>query len=157
MVQSMPTFDEVYRKFGEVSEAAQLLETELGTIQLCVDGLEHSLFTTANSELATELYNKINKSTLGQILRRLIKSADMPCDVELLIAKALAHRNQLFHSFYRKHNFRRNSDDGRTQMLADLDQKHQVILDAYKAVLLLSGLDLNGLTDTPLPTLHVKI
>ena len=27
----MATLDEVYRKFGEVSEAAQLLETELAT------------------------------------------------------------------------------------------------------------------------------
>ena len=27
----MPTLDDVYRKFGEASEAAQLLETELGT------------------------------------------------------------------------------------------------------------------------------
>ena len=32
----MPTLDDVYRKFGEASEAAQLLETELGTMLLTV-------------------------------------------------------------------------------------------------------------------------
>ena len=30
----MPSLDDVYRKFGEVSEAAQLVETELGTLLL---------------------------------------------------------------------------------------------------------------------------
>jgi hypothetical protein len=61
----MPALDEVYRKFGEVAEAAQLL----------------------------------------------------------LLANALAERNQPFHSFYRKHNFRRNSKEGRAKMLEDLDRE----------------------------------
>ena len=30
----MPTLDEVYRKFGEASEAAQLVETDLGNLFL---------------------------------------------------------------------------------------------------------------------------
>lgn len=33
----MPSLDDVYRKFGEVSEVAQLLETELGTMPLMTD------------------------------------------------------------------------------------------------------------------------
>jgi hypothetical protein len=28
---NMPSLDDVYRKFGEAAEAAQLVETELGT------------------------------------------------------------------------------------------------------------------------------
>ena len=32
----MPTLDDVYRKFGETAEAAQLLETDLGTIALMI-------------------------------------------------------------------------------------------------------------------------
>lgn len=51
----MPTLDEVYRKFGEVAEAAQLLETELGTIRLCAEGREHDLFAGDKGELATEI------------------------------------------------------------------------------------------------------
>ena len=70
----MPTLDELYRKFGEVAEAAQLLETELGTIQLCAEGLEHDLFAGDKRELATGIYSKINKSTLGQLLKQLAKA-----------------------------------------------------------------------------------
>lgn len=153
----MSTLDEVYRKFGEVAEAAQLLETELGTIKLCAEGMEYDLFAGGKEELATEIYNKINMSTLGQILKQLAKSAGFSGDLELLLANALAERNQLFHSFYRKHNFRRNSDDGRANMLEDLDRKHETILEAYKAVMRLSGIDLDKLTNVPMPTTHVKI
>ncbi|MGB6753953.1 MAG: hypothetical protein WBE71_15675, partial [Xanthobacteraceae bacterium] len=147
----------VYRKFGEVAEAAQLLETQLGTMQLCSEGVEHSLFAGDNGELATEIYNKIDKSTLGQLLKRLAKSSGFSGDVALLLANALAERNQLFHSFYREHNFRRNSDEGRAKMLEDLDRKHETIIDAYKAVMLLSGIDLDEVTKVPLPTTHLKI
>ena len=153
----MPTLDEVYRKFGEVAEAAQLLETELGTTQLCAEGIKYDLFAGDKGELATEIYNKIDKSTVGQLLKRLARSAGFSGDLELLLANALAERNQLFHSFYRKHNFRRNSDEGRAKMLEDLDHKHETILEAYKAVMRLSGIDLDKLTNVPMPTTHVKI
>ncbi|HLN31361.1 MAG TPA: hypothetical protein VK395_26710 [Gemmataceae bacterium] len=153
----MPTLNDVYRKFGEVAEAAQLLETELGTILLSLRGLEHDLFGGDKGELATEIYNKINKSTLGQVLKQLAASAGFSGDFELLLANAVAERNHLFHSFYRKHNFRRNSDEGRTKMLGDLERKHETILDAYKAVMQLSGVDLDKLTNVPMPTKHVKI
>lgn len=153
----MPALDEVYRKFGEVAEAAQLLETELGTTQLCVKGMEHDLFAGDKGELAKEIYTKINKSTLGQLLKQLSNSAGFTGDMELILANALAERNQLFHSFYRKHNFRRNSDEGRTKMLEDLERKHLAILEAYKAVMRLSGIDLEKVTNVPMPTSHVRI
>ncbi len=150
----MPTLDEVYRKFGEIAEAAQLLETELGTIRLFAEGWEHDLFAGDKGELAAKICNKINKSTLGQLLKQ---SAGISGDLELLLANALAERNQLFHSFYRKHNFRRNSDEGRAKMLEDLERKHETILDAYKAVMRLSGVDLDRLANVPMPMTHVKI
>jgi hypothetical protein len=153
----MPALGEVYRKFGEVAEAAQLLETELGTKQLCAEGIESGLFAGDRGELATEIYNKINKSTLGKLLKQLTKSVGFSVDMELLLANALAERNQLFHSFYRKHNFSRNSDEGRAKMLEDLDRKHETILEAYKALMRLSGVDLDKLTNMPMPTTHVKI
>lgn len=153
----MPTIDEVYRKFGEVAEAAQLLETELGNTNLVAEGMTHELFASDKVELAAEIYNKIDKSTFGRLLKQFAKAGDFPGDLELLLAKALAERNQLFHSFYRSHNFRRNSDEGRTKMLEDLDRKHEAILQAYKAVLRLSGVDLNKLTNMPMPTTHLKL
>lgn len=153
----MPTLDEVYRKFGEVAEAAQLLETELGTMHLCDEAMEHDLYAGDTGDLATEICRKINKSTLGQLLRQVAKSADFSGDLELLLANALIERNRLFHSFYRTHNFRRNSAKGRTKMLEDLERKHETILEAYKAVMLLSGIDLDKITNIPMPTTHVRI
>ena len=76
----MPALDEVYRKFGEVAEAAQLLEVELGTIQLCAEGMEHDLFAGDKGELATEIYNKIDVRTLGRLLNQLAKRAGFPRD-----------------------------------------------------------------------------
>jgi hypothetical protein len=153
----MPTLDEVYCKFGAVAEGAQLLETELGTMQLSSEVLAHELFAGDKGALATEIYNEINKSTLGRLLKQLAKSAGLQGDLELLLANALAERNELFHSFYRRHNFRRNSDEGRAKMIEDLDRKHETILEAYKAVMRLSGTDLDDLTNVPMPTVHVKI
>jgi hypothetical protein len=153
----MPTLDEVYCKFGEVSEAAQLLETELGNMLLDVKGAEYDLFLGDKGEVATEIYNKINQSTLGQILNQLANSVGFTFDLELFLADALAQRNRLFHSFYRKHNFRRNSDEGRAKMLEDLQRMHETILRAYKAVLVLQGDDIEKLMGMPLQTQHVKI
>lgn len=40
----MPTLDDVYRKLGAVAEAAQLLETDIGTRLLMLKCIEHNLF-----------------------------------------------------------------------------------------------------------------
>ena len=80
--------------------------------------------------------------------------------VEQLLSDALVSRNRLAHSFYLKHNFRRNSDAGREVMLRDLEAIHETLLDAYKAVLLLSGVDLDRVADQgdgALPTGHLPI
>jgi hypothetical protein len=153
----MATLNEVYQKFGEVSEAAQLLETELGTQLLIIRGVEQDMFAGDNGELATEIQDKINKSTLGQVLKQLGNSVEFPGALDLLLANALTERNHLFHSFYRKHNFRRNSDEGRGEMIADLERKHEIILKAYKVMLRLSGIESDKLVAMPLPTEHVKI
>ena len=81
--------------------------------------------------------------------------------LEQLLSDALVSRNRLAHSFYLKHNLRRNSDDGRKVMLSDLEAIHENLLDAYKAVLLLSGVDLEKLVaaqgDGALPSRHLAI
>jgi hypothetical protein len=153
----MPTLDDVYRKFGEVAEAAQLLETELGTMLLLFKGMEHDLFAGDKGELATEIYEKINKSTIGDILKKVSTAAGFSGDLQMLLARALADRNELIHSFYRKHNFRRNSDEGCAKMLEDLMSKHETILEGYMALLRVQGHDVDKLMNRPLPTAHVRI
>ena len=146
----MPTLDDIYRKFGEASEAAQLLETELGNILLSIRGTEANLFSSQNPELAKEILRKINRSTLGQALEQLGNSVNTFDQLEQLFSDALAKRNHLAHSFYPEHNFRRNTDEGRAIMMRDLKSIHDTLLEAYKAALAISGIDLDAV-DVPVP------
>jgi hypothetical protein len=100
--------------------------------------------------------DKINRYTLGQLLKG-IKSTQSVDAIEQLLLTALEARNRLQHSFYRQHNLRRNSDEGLIIMLEDLHSIHDKLLDAYKALLLLSGMDLDNLDIDFLPTTHVPI
>jgi hypothetical protein len=153
----VPTLDEVYCKFGETSEAAQLLETELGTILLTVGAIDAGLLEQPDKARASELFQFINRQTLGQLLKSLNRSTDSLEHLEAVLERALSERNRLSHAFYRQHNFRRNSDEGRALMINDLESIHDTLLEAYKAVMLLSGIDLDKTTITSQPTGHVPI
>jgi hypothetical protein len=141
----MPTLNEVYRKFGETAEAAQLLETELNNLLSWDCAVEESLLSEPNPTRAAELFGKIDRHTLGQLIKRLNYKTKSLDQLESLLSCALDERNRLFHSFYRQHNFRRNSNEGRAVMLKDLDSIHCILLDAYKAALLLSGIDIEAI------------
>lgn len=153
----MPTLEDVYQKFGFAAEAAQLLETELSTMLFMTGAVDAKLIGTPDSTRATELMSFVNKQTLGQLLRSLHRSTDSLDALESQLSKALTERNRLFHSFYREHNFRRNSDAGRALMLRDLESMHNTVLDAYKAVMALAGVDLDKVAAGNLPTTHVSI
>lgn len=153
----MPTLDDVYRKFGEVAEAGQLLETELGNILLSVGIVDERLLDEPDATRASSLFGRINRQTLGQLIKSLNRSTDSLAHLDAVLARALIERNRLSHSFYRQHNFRRNSEGGRDLMMKDLEAIHEKVLEAYKAVMLLSGIDLDKLTMDALPTRHVPL
>lgn len=142
----MTTLDDVYRKFGEVAEAAQLLEAELGTMLLFYDVVGEGLITPeleVDGVGATKVLQRINKQTLGQLIRN-TKSHTIELEkLEPLLSKTLEERNRLSHHFYRQHNFRKNSVEGRQIMLNDLEKMHDTLLEAFKALMLLSGIDLD--------------
>lgn len=156
----MPSLEEIYGKFGFVAEAAQLLETQLGNMLLWHRGTEHGLFVEPNAELAASLHDTINHSTLGQLIKGARNEHQALSTEGPLLSDALRERNRLFHSFYRQHNFRRNSEEGRAVMWNDLDSIHDTLLRAYKAVMLIDGVDLDALVASDegnLPTAHVNI
>src|SRR5690606_8266651 len=115
----MATLDEVYCKFGEVSEAAQLLETELANILIILGAADAGLFEQPDRQAAEDLFKGINRQTLGQLLERIHRSTDAATQIEGQFRHALRERNRLAHSFYRQHNFRRNSAEGCEVMLQD--------------------------------------
>ncbi len=153
----MPSLEDVYQKFGFASEAAQLLETELGTILFISGAVEQNLIETQDPDAANTLYRSINRKTLGQLLKGVENTSVSVEHLEELLTKALKERNRLAHSFYRQHNFRRNSEDGCQVMLDDLENIHEVLFEAYKAVMLLSGIDLDKVSPSSAPTGHVPI
>ena len=157
----MPALDEVYRKFGEVSEAAQLLETELGTLLLTHECIDAGLLEQRDPHRAAAIFDHVNKQTLGRLIQSISPIVEPMENLEQLFNDALASRNRLTHSFYMQHNFRRNSDEGRQVMLRDLGSIHDDLLEAYKAVLRLSGVELEEVVeeigDGPLPTVHLPL
>lgn len=153
----MATLDDVYLKFGEVSEAAQLLETEVGNILLMNDAIHAGLLDKSDPDKASSILEGINKETLGRLLKKLGRSVDDASSLDQLLERALKVRNRLSHSFYREHNFRRNSSDGRDIMVNDLHEIHETLLEAYKAVLMLTGIDLDKIDLKNLPTTHLPM
>lgn len=153
----MSTIDDVYRAFGYAAEAAQLLETELGTLLFRVQGEKLGIFTGEQSEDAREILDKINRSTFGQLLKKVTAETTQIDHLSEQLAAALAERNRLSHSLFRIHNNRRNTDEGCAIMVADLEQIHRTIFNAYKLVLLLAGIDLDALEKQILPTKHLNL
>jgi hypothetical protein len=153
----MPTLDDVYRKFGEAAEAAQLIETELGNMLLQLRCGNEGLLENTNPARAADILGTINRNTLGQLLNSLNNHTQSLDTLDCVLSKTLEERNRLFHSFYRSHNFRRNSEEGRALMLQDLETIHSALLDAYKAILALTGVDLDKLAGVNLPTRHLPI
>jgi len=128
---------------------------------LTIGCVEEDLIKNPDSERATEIYKQINKHTLGQLIKKLGHKTTSISHLEELLAQALIVRNRLAHSFYLRHNLRRNSDDGRAIMMKDMESMHDKLLEAFKAVMLLSGVDLDKPVaehgDTPQPTGHLPI
>jgi hypothetical protein len=154
----LPTLDDVYRKFGFASEEAQLLETELGTLIFGEQAIAEGLLG-GDGKRATEIMNAINRQTRGTLIKNAKGSSQSIEQVATLLERALRERNRLSHSFYRQHNFRRNSGEGRALMMQDLETIHEVILQAYKQLMLLGGTDLDALAEGQftVPTAHVRI
>lgn len=140
----MPTLSDVYSKFGDAAEAAQLLETELGNILISAAIDKHGFRKTQNKALAKKILGEIDRKTLGQLIQELKKSGQPDEELQEILALALSERNRLNHSFYRQHNLRRNTEEGRMVMLADLEVIHERILAAYVAVLPLANIEISG-------------
>jgi hypothetical protein len=150
IIQTVVTRDEIYRKFGEVAEAAQLIEIELGSAQLFLRAVSEGMITPTlevDSKRAAELLVKINRQTMGQHVRETKQVTDALDQIEPMLTAALKERNRLFHHFYREHNIRINTSAGRAIMLADLEAVHETLTEVYNKLLLMSGIDADELTE----------
>ncbi|WP_123427357.1 hypothetical protein [Lelliottia amnigena] len=138
----MATLDTVYWKFGYASEAAQLLEVELINVLI-----EYEINQGGDTPTLKKQFLEMDKFTLGR-LDRILKEKGL-ADNETLqyVSLALTARNYLAHEFYRKHNFGRDTPQGRQKMLDDLKKVHNTIFEAYRKVLLISGIEIPPLEE----------
>jgi hypothetical protein len=132
-------------------------QPERGEFGSVWDDPEKNLIDEPNPELATDLLKLINRQTLGQLIKRTANPTAPIDHLESLLSQALTERNRLSHSFYRQHNNRRNSEEGRSLMMNDLESIHNTIISAYKEVMKFSGIDLDSIILVELPIHHLPI
>ncbi len=155
----MATIEEVHRAFGNAAEAGQLLETQLANMMLSHHVIAENLIDLKSPKRAKELVDEINRHTVGQLLKKLQKTSPTAKSLEHQLEEALDERNRLVHQFFRYHNLRRGSDEGRDVMLKDLVSIHETLLEAYRALMMLDGVDLDEIVkrnaaSAPAPILH---
>jgi hypothetical protein len=124
---------ELYAKYGIAAEAAQLLETELGTLLLALRGLESDWYLVPDGVAAKAVLDTIDRSTLGRVLNDLKRHIAIEGDLEESFASALKSRNRLTHGFFERHNFKIQTEDGRRKMIAELDLLHAELFVAWQA------------------------
>jgi hypothetical protein len=117
--------EEVYCKFGIAAEAAQLFETDLGTLLLAVKGLDNGWHVHPNPKSARKVADQIDACTLGALLARLKERIVVDEQLEATFSSGLKARNRLMHEFFERHNFKIQSEDGRDLMIADLEGLHE--------------------------------
>ncbi len=141
--------DEVYTKFGITAEAAQLFETELGTLLLGAKGIEEEWHSQPDGESARKMLDGINDATLGQLLSRLRTFVDVNDEIANRFKSALKTRNRLFHGFFERHNFKIETDAGRDKMIADLEALHVELFGAWQIAGAMSSLMMKAITNAP--------
>lgn len=140
--RKMTTLNDVYCKFGEASEAAQLIEVELVNI-----AISHAINSGMSVSEIKKDFAELDSSTIERLMKRLKKSGilnDENCKPIELARKA---RNDLSHNFYRRHGFKRFNSEGCKDMLENLMELHWVIFEGYRQVLLLSNVELPSLAE----------
>lgn len=143
----MATKCDVYKMFGKVSEAAQNLEIELGTMLMTHRCRDAGLLEKPDQEKMDKIHKKINKKTLGQLLKHLRPIENFNEALDQLLSDANTERNRLTHYFHLQHNFRHNSDEGRVVMLHDLESIQEILEKALDEVWNHSGVDFQKFVD----------
>jgi hypothetical protein len=95
---SMASTDDVYRKFGMAAEAAQLFETELGTLLIGARAHENGWHVVGpDHETGLKFVREIDGQTLGTMLKRLQGTVKFDELMSARLISALKARNRLMH------------------------------------------------------------
>lgn len=141
----MATREEVYVKFGITAEAAQLFETELGSLLLYVQGTRNGRSVRPDGKRAKAILDEIERSTLGGLISTLKKHVGIEERLAGRLASALQARNRLNHGFYERHNFKMDTDEGRDEMLVSLEELHTELFIAWQVASTMTELAMSAL------------
>jgi hypothetical protein len=143
---------ELYAEFGMVAEKAQVLEFEAGNVALAFLTVffDKNDITPELTEMFRNIVDDLNHKTFGSMVRQLKKTLNLSDSIIEVIDEALERRNYLTHHFFRKHNFRLFSEEGRKIMIAELkeiqekiDKAHQMMSAISSLMLQIAGHDLD--------------
>jgi hypothetical protein len=140
----MATREELYCKFGITAEAAQLFETELGTILIGASAQAAGLLQKQDSVSAQRIHDEVAGYTLGRTLNRLDKVVGIDENIRSSFFEALRIRNQLSHGFYLRHSFKISTEEGRDEMIADLERMHRCLFEAWQLAPAMSAMMLSS-------------
>jgi hypothetical protein len=123
----------LYLEFGRTAEMAQLMEMEAGNLALSFVSLafDPSKITDDERNLLRTIVDDVNSRTFGNLLKQIRKIGGVSEDIQHIVDEALEKRNYLVHNFFRTHNLRINSEDGRKTMIADLIAIHESLSRAH--------------------------
>jgi hypothetical protein len=117
----MTTREELYARAGRGLEICQLLEKDIGTALLALDGLITRSHLKPIPDEYLRLREAVDRQTLGTSLRQMRARLKLQEDLEAVLSGALAARNDLAHQFFSRHALKVMDPDGRTEMLAYLN------------------------------------
>ena len=143
----MATRDQLYAKFGITAEAAQLFETDLGTMLLALEGQKQQWHLWPDPDHASQFYAQMNRQTLGQLLMSVKKHVEFDDELTTKFASALRARNLLNHGFFERHNYAIQTAEGRDAMLANLEELHTELFEAWQMAQKITELLVESLKD----------
>ncbi len=132
----------LYFEFGRTAEMAQVMEIEAGNFALAFVSLafDPEKITDDERRYFSAIIDDVNSRTFGNLLKQIRKIGSISEGIETTINDALEKRNHLIHGFFRSHNFRINSEEGRKEMRVELEKIYESLSRAHAT--------LSGMTHT---------
>ena len=132
----------LYFEFGRTAEMAQVMEVEAGNLALAFVSLafDPSKITDEERHFFKAIIDDVNSRTFGNLLKQIRKIGSVSEDIEKIINEALEKRNYLVHKFFRNHNLQINTEEGRKEMRAELEEIYKSLSQAHAT--------LSGMTHT---------
>ena len=115
---------DLYAEFGMTAEMAQVLEVAAGNVAIGFLAMfvTEGKVTPDETEVYRAVVNDVNRKTFGALLKHIKKTMNLSDSMIAIVDEALDRRNYVTHHFFRTHNFRLYSEEGRKVMLAELKE-----------------------------------